>query len=186
MTYPLLTQVAFAPNPNPADEFSETFSGNSARRKFLPAELRGKCSGRLLTIPGRESRAPLHLPLVANLAPRLFRECLQILPATTHPSNRLHRVSICTKLHNYTSTCIQNWCFNWVLKRRPKTCNPVTQARERSEVFATCRRQSHLCAQMDSSKISSTACRSPRAERCRSTTIRQIGNRPWSRPAGVT
>ena len=31
------------------------------------------------------------------------------------------------------------------------------------------------------SKTSSTACRSPRAERCRSTTIRQTGNRPWSR-----
>ena len=36
-------------------------------------------------------------------------------------------------------------------------------------------------AQVDSSKTSSTACRSPRAERCRSTTIRQTGNRPWSR-----
>ena len=33
----------------------------------------------------------------------------------------------------------------------------------------------------DSSKTSSTACRSPRAERYRSTTIRQTGNRPWSR-----
>ena len=31
------------------------------------------------------------------------------------------------------------------------------------------------------SKTSSTACRSPRAERYRSTTIRQTGNRPWSR-----
>ena len=36
-------------------------------------------------------------------------------------------------------------------------------------------------AQVDSSKTSSTACRSPRAERYRSTTIRQTGNRPWSR-----
>ena len=31
------------------------------------------------------------------------------------------------------------------------------------------------------SKIFFTACRSPRAERCRSITIRQTGNRPWSR-----
>ena len=31
------------------------------------------------------------------------------------------------------------------------------------------------------SKTSSTACRSPRAERSRSITIRQTGNRPWSR-----
>ena len=30
-------------------------------------------------------------------------------------------------------------------------------------------------------ETSSTACRSPRAERYRSTTIRQTGNRPWSR-----
>ena len=36
-------------------------------------------------------------------------------------------------------------------------------------------------ARVDSSKTSSTACRSPRAERYRSTTIRQTGNRPWSR-----
>ena len=39
-----------------------------------------------------------------------------------------------------------------------------------------------ICARRwDSSKTSSTACRSPRAERYRSTTIRQTGNRPWSR-----
>ncbi len=34
---------------------------------------------------------------------------------------------------------------------------------------------------VDSSKTSSMVCRSPRAERYRSTTIRQTGNRPWSR-----
>ena len=38
-----------------------------------------------------------------------------------------------------------------------------------------------LCAQAASLKTSSTVCRSPRAERYRSTTIRQTGNRPWSR-----
>ena len=38
-----------------------------------------------------------------------------------------------------------------------------------------------ICARRWISKTSSTACRSPRAERYRSTTIRQTGNRPWSR-----
>ena len=41
--------------------------------------------------------------------------------------------------------------------------------------------QSYLCAQVDSSKTSSTACRSPRAERYPSITPRRTGNRPWSR-----
>ena len=50
-----------------------------------------------------------------------------------------------------------------------------------SKVFVTWHRQSPLCAQADSSKIFFTAYRSPRAERYRSTTIRQTGNRPWSR-----
>ena len=65
--------------------------------------------------------------------------------------------------------------------KRTSRLGMITPCRFWSKVFATCYRQSHLCAQVDSSKTSSTACRSPRAEPYRFTTIRQTGNRPWSR-----
>ena len=50
-----------------------------------------------------------------------------------------------------------------------------------SKAFVTWHRQSPSCAPAGFSKTSFTACTSPRAARCPSTTIRPTGNRPWSR-----